>query len=86
MVEENGLVKLVDLGSVSVKGSRGNISGSFGYASPEQVKVQREGSCLTQQSDIFSFGMVLYAMITGNHRRLPVVEAGSRYGIFLRKG
>lgn len=85
MVEETGTVKLVDLGSVTVKGSRGKISGSFGYASPEQVKVQREGCCLLEQSDIFSFGMVLYAMITGNCHRLPIVEAGSRRGIYVRK-
>lgn len=85
LVEENKTVKLVDLGSVSVKGSRGNISGSYGYASPEQVKVQKEGSCLMEQSDIFSFGMVLYAMATGNSNRLPIVEAGSRMGIYVKK-
>lgn len=85
MIEENQIVKLVDLGSISIKGKRGKISGSFGYASPEQVRVQKEGIFLTEQSDIFSFGMVMYAMATGNSSRLPVIEARNRYGIFIRR-
>ena len=60
MLEEDSHVKLVDLGSVAMKGRRGKISGSFGYASPEQMKVQREGSLLTEQSDIFSFAITCF--------------------------
>lgn len=85
MIDENRIVKLIDLGSVSIKGKRGKISGSFGYASPEQVRVRKEGILLTEQSDIFSFGMVMYAMVTGNCNRLPVMETKNRYGIFIRK-
>ncbi len=85
MIEENKNVRLVDLGSVSVKGKRGKISGSFGYASPEQVKVQREGIFLMEQSDIFSFGMVMYAMATGNSSKLPIMEAKTRHGFFIRR-
>lgn len=85
IVEETGMVKLVDVGSVIIKGSRGNISGSFGFASPEQIRIQKEGVQLSEQSDIFSFGMVLYAMTVGDDRRMPIVEAGSRFGIFIRK-
>lgn len=81
MVEESGTVKLVDLGSVSVKEKAGKISGSLGFASPEQIKVRKEGIFLTEQSDVFSFGMVLYAMVTGNCNRLPIVESDSRFGI-----
>ena len=81
MVEENGIVKLVDVGSVAVKERAGRISGSLGFASPEQIKVRKEGLLLTEQSDIFSFGMVLYAMVTGNYNRLPIVEPESRFGI-----
>lgn len=86
IIEENRTVKLVDLGSVSAKGHGGKISGSFGYASPEQVKVRQQGIYLTETSDIFSFGMVLYAMAVGNSTRLPVVEERNRYGVFVRKG
>lgn len=85
MLEESGGVKLVDLGSVSVKEKAGRISGSLGFASPEQVKVQRDGIFLTEQSDVFSFGMVLYAMVTGSCSRLPIVESGSRFGIGIGK-
>ena len=85
MLEENKHVKLVDLGSVSIKGKRGKISGSFGYASPEQVKIQREGSLLKEQSDIFSFGMVMYAMATGNSSKLPVSDERKRYGVRIRE-
>ena len=85
MLEENMHVRMVDLGSVSIKGKRGKISGSFGYASPEQVKIQREGSLLNEQSDIFSFGMVMYAMATGKCTKLPVVDGKSRYGVRIRE-
>ena len=85
IIEENKTVKLVDLGSVSVKGKRGKISGSFGYASPEQVRLKQEGIYLTEQSDIFSLGMVLYAMATGSSTKLPVIEAKSRHGVFVRR-
>lgn len=85
MIEENKIVKLVDLGSVSIKGMGGKISGSFGYASPEQIRVRKEGSDLKEQSDIFSFGMVAYAMATGSCDRLPVIDEKSRHGIYIRR-
>lgn len=85
IVGENKMVKLIDFGSVSVKGKGGKISGSFGYASPEQIKVQKEGIFLTEQSDVFSFGMVLFAMAIGNSTRLPVIEEKRRNGIWVRR-
>ena len=85
MIEENKTIKLIDLGSVSIKGKCGKISGSFGYASPEQMRVQNQGSLLKEQSDIFSFGMVLYAMATGNNERLPIVDVKNRYGVWVRQ-
>lgn len=85
MVEENGNVKLIDLGSVKRKGSRGNVSGTFLYSSPEQKRGEKEGSLLREQSDIFSFGLVLYAMAVGNFRRIPLIEEERRYGVFVRK-
>ena len=85
MIEEKRVVKLVDLGSVTIKGARGKVSGSLGYASPEQVRVQREGILLKEQSDIFSLGMVMYAMATGSNDRLPVIDAKSRYGVLVRR-
>lgn len=85
IIEENRNLKLVDLGSVCIKGIGGKISGSFGYASPEQIRLKQEGIYLTEQSDIFSFGMVLYAMATGSCTKLPVMDAKSRHGVWVRK-
>ena len=37
MLEENGCVKLIDMGSVAILGKTEVVSGTLGYASPEQV-------------------------------------------------
>ena len=84
MIEESGNIKLVDLGSVSMKGKSGVISGTFGFASPEQMYAGNKGELLTEQCDIFSFGMVLYTMIAGNCERLPLVDGSSRRGVRIK--
>ncbi len=81
MLEEGGSVKLVDLGSVIAKGEENNVSGTFGYASPEQISREQKDGCITEQSDIFSLGVVLYAMLMGNCKRLPIVARNSKRGI-----
>ena len=85
LIEEEGSVKLVDFGSVSVKGEKEKISGTFGYASPEQILANGNGECLNEQSDIFSFGMVLYAMLIGNAKRLPIIDGKSKRGVLIKE-
>ncbi|MBI3866240.1 MAG: serine/threonine protein kinase [Planctomycetia bacterium] len=66
LVTPEGLVKLTDFGVAQVFASgrltaTGGIIGTAEYMSPEQAQGKRAG----KQSDLYSLGAVLYAMITG---------------------
>jgi eukaryotic-like serine/threonine-protein kinase len=69
MVTARGQVKIMDFGLAKLKGASritqtGTTLGTIGYMSPEQAS----GEDVDQRSDIFSFGVVLYELVTG---RLP---------------
>ncbi|MCK6510210.1 serine/threonine protein kinase, partial [Myxococcota bacterium] len=74
LVSYDGDVKIIDFGvakaqSKSTRTQAGILKGKFGYMSPEQV----QGLPLDQRSDVFSIGIVLHEILTG--QRLFVGES-----------
>ncbi len=65
MILQNGLVKMTDFGIAKMMSmgmtQAGQILGTPNYMSPEQVK----GRQIDGRSDIFSLGVILYELVTG---------------------
>jgi serine/threonine protein kinase len=66
MLTEGGQVKIMDFGLAKVRGGsqvtkEGTTVGTAAYMSPEQAR----GDEVDHRTDIWSFGVVLYEMITG---------------------
>jgi non-specific serine/threonine protein kinase len=66
MITDDGKVKIMDFGLAKIKGGTnvtkiGTTVGTAAYMSPEQAK----GDEVDHLSDIWSFGVVLYEMLTG---------------------
>lgn len=81
MVDSDGVLKVLDFGLAkavegggesSMETARGQIIGTACYLSPEQA----EGKPVNTRSDVFSFGAVLYEMLTGDR----VFDRGSLAG------
>src|SRR5262249_6291940 len=74
LVSYEGEIKLIDFGIAKAAGKAsktqaGILKGKFGYMSPEQVR----GLPIDRRSDVFSVGIVLYELLTGE--RLFVGES-----------
>ena len=81
MITSDGNVKIMDFGLAKMKGvtqltDSGSTIGTAAYMSPEQAR----GEDADQRTDIWSFGIVLYELITGGH--LPFEEIYERAAIY----
>lgn len=82
ILDRNNRPKLLDFGLATIKGNEkltktGLALGTIGYMSPEQVK----GETADARSDIFSLGVVLYEMVTGQQPFRRDSEAATLHAI-----
>lgn len=65
MIQQDGRVRLVDLGCVYIVGDKENgLAGTRGYAAPEQL---REGGYAGMESDVYALGKLFHFMLTGQN-------------------
>ncbi|MFQ5824503.1 MAG: serine/threonine-protein kinase [bacterium] len=82
MIDKDGRVKILDFGLAKLKEankltSETSTLGTLYYMSPEQT----QSADVDRQSDIFSFGVILYEMITGQLPFRGEYEAAISYSI-----
>ncbi len=80
MINEAGQVKILDFGLskstlITTMTTMGSVLGTLGYIAPEQIT----DSDIDERADIFSFGALLYEMLT---RRMPFEEENEMALIF----
>lgn len=69
MIEKNGRVRMLDLGTVQVEQEKGTTrAGTYGYAAPEQFW---QGMKLTRTCDIYAAGKLFAYLLTGKNPAEP---------------
>ncbi|NQT25566.1 protein kinase [candidate division KSB1 bacterium] len=86
MVTSTGQIKVMDFGLAKLRGAAKltkttNTVGTLAYSSPEQI----QGQEVDARSDIFSFGVVLYEMLTGQLPFSGEYESALMYSILNEK-
>ena len=86
MVTEEGKIKIMDFGLAKIKGGTqltkiGTTIGTAAYMSPEQAR----GEEVDHQTDIWSFGVVLYELVTGTLPFVGDYEQATIYSILNEK-
>ncbi len=82
MIRKDGIVQIMDFGLAKLRGAsrltkEGTMVGTVGYMSPEQV----QGQELDHRTDIFSLGVILYEMLSGQSPFKGVHETAIIYEI-----
>ncbi|HTY09558.1 MAG TPA: protein kinase [Bacteroidota bacterium] len=82
MIRKDGIVQVMDFGLAKLQGAsrltkEGSVVGTVGYMSPEQV----QGHETDYRTDIFSFGVIFYEMLTGASPFKGVHETAILYEI-----
>jgi serine/threonine protein kinase len=78
LILDFGLARALDEGSRNNSSSHPNLLGTFGYIAPEQL----QGRPHTTASDVYSFGIVWFEMLTGE---LPFATPSSPMGTALAR-
>ena len=82
MVRKDGRVQIMDFGLAKLRGAsrltkEGSTVGTAGYMSPEQI----QGQDIDHRSDIFSLGVLLYEMLSGQPPFKGVHETAIAYEV-----
>ncbi|UCD93865.1 MAG: protein kinase [Candidatus Zixiibacteriota bacterium] len=82
LLDSRGQIKILDFGLAAARGDkaaydRSTTCGTISYMSPEQTRSRQ----VDHRSDLFSFGVVLYQMITGRPPFTGEYEAAVSYAI-----
>jgi tetratricopeptide (TPR) repeat protein len=73
LIDDEGLVRITDFGIAIPRDKTGNhaLIGTPGYMAPEQFVA---GAALSEQTDIYALGVVMYELIAGSH---PMANGGA---------